>query len=193
MKKVYKSSRGAISTILIILAVAILLVSVIGYVVVRYAQSRNAQKQEETAQEEQGPPPKVYEYQLGSLKFFMDESLDLGNTLRAKASYQETITTTEKFVKVIVSAQNKGKVQTDSFMWDVGNLIDSEGRIFIPDIRAYYFLPQPDHCGAVLKPEFAPISCVKIYQVSRKSEGLKVEVVNKINNQRILLDLNFGG
>jgi hypothetical protein len=85
------------------------------------------------------------------------------------------LSTTEKFIKVTVAAQNKGKVNLPQFSWDIGNLVDSDGRNFVPiNEKAYYFLPQPSLCGEVLKPEFEPTPCVKLYEVSKASTNLKI-------------------
>ena len=77
---------------------------------------------------------------------------------------------------MIVRAQNKGKNDLKKFSWDIENIVDSVGRNFPPSSRAYNFLPKPNLCGAILKPEFEPTPCVKIYEVSKVSTNLKLEV-----------------
>ena len=77
-----------------------------------------------------------------------------------------------------VGVQNKGKIDTTRYSWELGNIIDSEGRNFIPiNERAYYWLPQPDQCGAVLKPAFTATPCARYYEVSKISTGLKLQVM----------------
>ena len=128
---------------------------------------------------------------IGDIRFVLQSSLDLGNYLKGSNSGYSDIQTSERFIKVTIGAQNKGKVETANYGWDVGNIIDSEGRIFSPITnRAYYFLPKPDLCGASMKPEFALVSCVRMYEVSKKSEGVKIEVVNKLSGSpAVLMDL----
>ena len=117
----------------------------------------------------------------------------MGNILVAD-NYQENLTTTERFIKVIVGAQNKSKINTRRGAWDLGNIIDSEGRNFISiDVRTYAFLPRPNLCSTLLKPEFEPVPCVRFYEVSKESDGLKLEVgfmsANSSKMQKGLLDL----
>ena len=39
------------------------------------------------------------------------------------------------------------------------------------------WLPDPDLCGALLKPEFEPTPCVRIYEVSTVSKNFKIQVI----------------
>jgi hypothetical protein len=51
-------------------------------------------------------------------------------------------------------------------------------------------LPKPDRCGAILKPAFKAIPCIKVYEVSRLSKNLKIEVkVNQAKKLSGFLDL----
>lgn len=187
-------SSGKISKVLIILAAVLLVVIVVVFVVIRVAATKKSQTSLVNSSTPQKPePPKpVYETTIGDIRFLLISSEDLGNFLKAKSSYEPDLKTTEKFIKVVIGAQNKGKNNTDQYFWDIGNIVDSEGRNFIPDNQAYYFLPRPDLCGSVLKPEFRPISCVKIYEVSRLSKNLKIEVkVGDSKKQPSFIDLKL--
>jgi len=110
-------------------------------------------------------------------------------------SYPPDLVTTEKFIKVTIGAQNKGKSNVLQSSWDIGNIIDSDGRNFIPIInQAYFWLPKIDLCGSILKPEFEPTPCVKIYEVSKASDSLKIEVnatldLNSSKKQKSFVDL----
>ena len=44
------------------------------------------------------------------------------------------------------------------------------------------WLPNPNPCGERLQPAFDPTPCKKIYEVSKESTGLKVEVKTGKNN-----------
>jgi len=122
----------------------------------------------------------VYETTVGDIKFTLESSVDLGSVLKSTKTYQKDLTTTGRFIKVIIGAQNKGKNETLQFAWEIVNIIDSDGRNFTPITnKAYSFLPQPDLCGAMLKPELAPVPCVRLYEVSKQSTGLKIEVVSE--------------
>jgi hypothetical protein len=96
----------------------------------------------------------------------------------------ENLQTTERFIEVKIGAKNMGKVNMEDGSWDIGDIIDSEGREFVPltnsDVRAW--LPKDDLCGELLKPAFNPTACVKIYEVSRESTGLKIRVITGQDN-----------
>ncbi len=174
------SSSGAVSRLLLFLAVAILVIIIIVFVVLKITSGKKAdvqKTQDQTAEQKTPEPPKsVFDATLGDIKFTLLDAKDLGSVLRAKDSYESNITTTERFIQVTVGAENAGKNNLDQYVWDLGNIVDSEGRNFIPDQRTYNFIPKPDRCGAILKPAFKPIPCVKIYEVSRLSKNLKIEV-----------------
>lgn len=189
----FKSERGQISKIIIILAGAVLLVTIVVFLAVKFFGSGRlpTTAKKDTTQEETEPPKPVYEITIGDIKFVMQSSVNLGSVLESEYAYGQDKFTTDRFIKVTVSAQNKGKVDTAYLTWEVGNIIDSEGRIFPPNRQTYQYLPQPDLCGAILKPEFTPVFCVRIHEVSNKSTDLKIEVINKAQKRKELLDLNL--
>lgn len=189
-----KSEAGYLSRTLMILAFVVLLAVVLVYGLLKYA---GVQKAAQVAKDEAGlnePPKPVYEATVGDIRFLFDSAIDLGAIIKAETLYQQDIFTTEKFIKVTVRAQNKGKIDTTPYAWEMGNIIDSEGRNFIADPNAYPFLPRPDSCGTALKPEFEPTPCVKIYQVSKASTNLKIQVsstsAGSSKKQEAFLDLN---
>lgn len=188
----WRSQCGQVSRAILVIAGAILLIIIIAFLAIKIASSKKAQTAPASVQEIEPPKP-VYETTIGDIKFILQSSMDLGNVLKPEKHqvYQKDLTTTERFIKVVIGAQNKGKIQTDQYVWEIGNIIDSEGRNFIPITnKAYYFLPQPSLCGAILKPEFAPISCTMMYEVSKQSTGLKIEVQAKSPKvAKALLDL----
>lgn len=126
-------------------------------------------------------PKAIYEVTSNDIKISFQEAYNFGNTLygsQSSSQYQKNLTTTEKYIMVTIGAQNKGKEDTPTNVWDLGNIIDSEGRIFIPaNYDVYSWLPKNNACGNVLKPEFTPLSCTKIYEVSKTSQGLKVQAL----------------
>lgn len=186
-------SKGQISGILIILAIAILIVIVAVFLILKLSANR---RQVSLIPEESVIPEKVYDIVLGDTRFLFELAKDLGDTLTpsmSRVAYQEGVITSERFIKVIIGAQNKGKENLKRYSWEVGNIIDSDGRNFVPSTNVFYFLPHPDLCGSLLKPEFEPIPCVKIYEVSKASTELKIEVIVTDKNgkkQTGLLDLD---
>lgn len=180
-------SAGQISKIFIILAVIILIVIIIFYAVVKITGVRNPKSENNSAVQNEPPPP-VYETTIGNIRFLYESAQDFGSTLVDKTPYQQHLRTTDKFIKVVIGAQNKGMINVEQYSWGVGNIVDSAGRNFISiNEKAYAFLPQLDLCGAILKPEFEPTPCVKIYEVSKVSNELKIEVF--VGKQKALLDL----
>jgi len=170
------TESGQVSNMILILAVALIIVIVIIFVVIRINATKNA-NDAKSANPSETPKP-VYETTIGEVRFVFKSAVDLGNILKSKNNiYQQDLTTTEKFIQVTIGAQNKGKTDLQQQSWDVGNIIDSDGRNFVSiNNQAYYFLPSPNLCGVVLKPEFDPVPCVKLYEVSKASKGLKIEV-----------------
>lgn len=170
-------SGGWISRTLIILAVVIFIAIIIVFFAIRFAS--NASKSKDGV--DSGEPPKaVYETTLGEVRFLFESAEDLGSVLKGSlstSSYQQDVVTTEKFIRVIVRAQNKGKINLPKFNWELGSIVDSDGRVFPPSDQVFYFLPKHDTCGETLKPEFEPIPCTRIYEVSKISEKLKIKVI----------------
>ena len=198
-KNILKNQSGQISKVLIIVAAAVLVIIVVIFGITRIVSVRKNNNQEknnspENTTEQEAPKP-IYETQIGDLKFIFQSSADLGNFLPAKVSYEKDLTTTERFIKVTVAAQNKGKNNLAQNSWSLGNIIDQDGRNFTVYNQAYNWLPKPDLCGAVLKPEFEPIPCVRIYEVSKESTGLKIQVISSGQGvgkkQTALLDLDL--
>lgn len=187
----FKKSPGLASRTLIILAVVVFLAMAVVYLALSLAGG-NQQAQQNQKKKVDEP---VYEKTLGDIRLVLESSIDMGSILPAKDRYQNTVTTTGRFIKVVVGAQNKGKIDTTTGSWDIGNIIDSEGRNFVAvDSKAYHYLPKPNSCGAILKPEFDPVPCTKIYEVSKESRGMKVVVTSLLPARATsLLDLNLPG
>jgi len=182
VKKINFSSGLASKTLVIIGIIGLILVIAV-YVAITVAVSRQQVDQEEEVL--QGPPQPVYEATVGPVRFIVQEARDLGSVLPSLQSYNPNLTTTERFIRVTIGAQNKGKTNLPLYSWDVGNITDSEGRNFVSiNDRAFGFVPQPDTCGALLKPEFSPVPCVKLYEVSRASTDMKVTVRYLDQNNR---------
>lgn len=188
------TQRGSVLRIVLILGAVVLIITIIIFAALRIVSSKKAAAPQNNESENKEPPKPVYETTVGDIKFTLQSSLDLGNFLRDTASsYRQDLATTERFIKVTIGAQNKGKNETGAFSWDVGSIIDSEGRVFLPITnKAYNFLPRPDLCGAILKPEFTPVPCVRMYEVSKQSKDLKIQVISKVPKQSVgLLDLHL--
>ncbi len=193
----FKMSSGLASRTIIILAVVVLLMAGLVYGVTRYTFNK---KSISTLPNTVEIPQPVYQASVGDIQFTFTNVKSFGKVLSGKISrfpnYQTDLVTTEKFLKVTVQAENTGKINTIQYAWDLGNIIDSDGRIFSPiNDKAYSWLPSPDLCGFVLKPGFAPTPCVKYYEVAKISTGLKLEVMAQTPKsskmQNTLLDLNI--
>lgn len=176
-KNINKSS-GQIAKALLALAIIILIALVIVYIVVK-----RAEKPPEPPPVDGDEPKPVYEATLGDIRFLFLEATDKGNVLYGKDSnqpqWQKDLETTERFIEVVIATQNVGKENTPDKMWDIGNIIDKDGRKFLPSGQEVSnWLPQYDQnlCGSVLKPSFEPSPCKKIYEVAKISTGLKVEI-----------------
>jgi|SRR3989344_2050510 len=172
-------SSGKVSTVLLVLAAMLIVLIIAVFIFLRISAVRNSTTQ--TVPDGDGPvePEKpVYETTLGDVRFVFESADDLGSVLVSPVAYQKNLTTTERFIKVVIGAQNKGKINLEQGSWDVENIVDSEGRNFVSiNNQAYAFLPAQNLCGVLLKPEFQPTPCLKLYEVSKESKGLKIKVV----------------
>ena len=199
------AEAGQVSKLLLVLAVIVLVAVIIVYLVMKMAEKPAAPVEKKVVQ----VAPLVFETQLGNIRFVFESGIDRGNALlpadiknsQYNFGQQKGLTTTEKFVQVTIGAQNKGTVNTEHGAWDIENIVDSQGRNFIP-LQGYTvdpWLPNPNLCGSLLKPAFDPVPCTKIYEVSKESTGLKIRVRtgkdNAANNlssgkvDELLLDL----
>ncbi len=178
------AEAGQAAKLILVLAVVIFVAALITYLILRMAE-KPANKNQVV---ENTPPQPVYEATLGDIRFVFESATDMGSTLYGSQSKnpssQRDLTTTEKFIKVVVGAQNKGKINTPQGAWDIENIVDSDGRNFVPiqNTNASQWIKGENLCGALLKPEFDPFPCVKIYEVSKVSTGLKIRVVSGRNN-----------
>jgi len=182
--KINKSS-GQVSRLLLVLAVIVLVAVLITFLIMKMAEKppKPVVKPVDTV------PQPVYEQQLGNIRFVFQSALDRGKVLKISevinsqfaSSSQKELTVSNpgaKFIQVTVGAQNKGTENTEQNAWNIENIVDSEGRNFVP-VEGYTispWLPNPDLCGALLKPAFDPTPCTKIYEVSKESTGLRIRV-----------------
>ncbi|TSC94766.1 MAG: hypothetical protein CEN87_300 [Parcubacteria group bacterium Licking1014_1] len=187
--KKYNKQLGQASRLLLILAIIVLVAVIISYLIVKMAE-----KPPRPSTEEQTVPQPFYEQTIGDMRFVFQEARDLGRVLSGSQSrypqWQKDLITTERFIKVTIGAQNKGKENIRNGTWNIENIVDSEGRNYVPlDYSASAWLPEQDLCGDLLKPEFSLISCVKIYEVSKISTGLKIRVMDTSKKAEALIDL----
>jgi len=177
-----KKTKGAISGIFLVLAIILVIVIIVVFVVLKISATKKTNttpSASSTAQPTNVPVQGTsYDATVGDVKFSFQSATDLGNTLtNSDPRFPQTLTTTDKFIKVIVGAQDQGKFNIMQGAWDVGDIVDSNGRHFVSiNDKAYSFLPTQNACGNLLKPDFQPTSCVKLYEVSKESTNLTVEV-----------------
>jgi len=187
MKNIFKNQSGVpseasaelgqVSRVIIFIAIACFLVIVVVYGVTTFISYQRAHKKTTATPTPEEPAGPLYDTTVGPIRFLFESAEDLGTTLKAQHSYNENLSTTERFIKLTIGAQNLGKINTSAYAWDVGDIVDSTGRHFVNiNDKAYDWVPRPDLCGTILKPQFSPTPCVKYYEVSRVSTSLKVQV-----------------
>lgn len=184
---------GQASRMLLVLAVIIFVAVIIVFLVMKMATPAPKPAAPATAPVVQLP---VYENQLGNIDFIFESALDKGTVLKKTdiinkefQQYDQKDLDVDnpgaKFIQVTIGAENKGTLNTELNAWTVQNIVDDQKREFVP-LQKYLvapWLPNPDLCGTLLKPAFAPTPCVKIYEVSNQSTGLKIRVeTGKGNN-----------
>lgn len=173
-----KLEAGQIARILLALAVILLVAIVIAYFVVKRAEKKPTPLPPTGTEQ----PLPVYDTTIGDVKFVFLETTNLGNTLWGSNSrepdWQKDLKTTERFIELIVGGQNVGKQNTEEGIWDIGEIVDKDGRNFTPleKDKVRNWLPEENLCGAVLKPSFEPTPCIKIYEVAKIAKDLKVRV-----------------
>ena len=194
MYKFNKSSQaGQASRLLLVLAMVVLVAGVIVFLVMKMAtpapKPKTTVKTPDTTVNTKAPDA-VYEKQLGNIKFSFQSATNRGTTLNSSdvvnnqnGSQIDSLSATSggRFIQVTIGAQNEGKLNIDQESWDIGNIVDSQGRNFVPmnadTVSPWIF--NSNSCGSLLMPAFDPTPCTKIYQVSDESKGLKITVENK--------------
>ncbi|KKP33217.1 MAG: hypothetical protein A2360_04815 [Candidatus Staskawiczbacteria bacterium RIFOXYB1_FULL_32_11] len=180
MKNNFNSQKGSVVKIMLALVIVCFVAVLVAFIVIKSATK--SVKPPVVEADVVGVPEAVYEATINDIKITFQEATNFGSVLLGSNSNnpksQKDLLTTEKFIKVTIGGQNKGKIDTTSNVWNLGNIIDSEGRNFIPNsYTANMWISKENGCGDILKPEFTPTSCSKIYEVSKASSGLKVEVL----------------
>ncbi len=180
-----KSESGQVAKILLVLLVIVVVAIGVAYMVTQKAQTpptpvNNANN---------AVPSLAYEVTVNDIRFVFIEAINFGSILYGKdtknPSWEKDIVTTEKFVRLVVAAQNVGTKNTENNYWDIGNIIDEKGREFVPSLqRVDPWLPEDDICGEILQPSFEPTPCTKIYEVARISKNLKVKVLLNKNGKK---------
>jgi hypothetical protein len=191
------NQSGQTSRILLVLAAVILVAVIIVYLVMRMATPAPKPVTEEPGINE--VPLPVYETRLGDIRFVFMSAINRGSILSAAEVIDSKYYNKKdlpisnpgaKFIQVTVGAQNKGTENIPEKSWDIENVVDSEGRNFVPldSNSTEQWVPINNSCQILLKPAFDPAPCTKIYEVSKQSTGLKIRVITgKDNNPN-----NFG-
>jgi len=183
----FDKSSGQVSRLLLVLAIVVLVAVIITFLILKMAEKPPSPNTPTT----HTIPLPVYEQKLGNIRFVYMSAIDKGNLLKASditkkvSSTQKDYPTGEKFIQVTIGAQNIGKENIEKNAWDIENIVDSEGREFVPTEGSAIkpWLPDPDLCGALLKPNFDPIPCTKIYEVAKSSSGFKIRIETGIDNK----------
>jgi hypothetical protein len=183
--KKHNKELGQVSRLLLVLAVIVLVAVVITFLILKMAEKPSAPVKPVTPT----VPLPVYEQTLGNVRFVFESAIDEGSDLKvADIINKQYVSSNQgdllvdnpgaKFIKVTIGAQNTGTQNTEQNSWNIENIVDSQGRNFVP-LEGYTISPwlaSPDLCGALLKPAFDPTPCTKIYEVSKASSGLKIRV-----------------
>jgi len=184
-KTEFLKQKGASALIIIgVVLVAIIIVAV----AVKLLMGPAEEPEEEKEPEESKPQ---YEVTIGNVKYLFEQAIDEGGVLEKEDGNFEDwrdpydAKSTDKIIKVTIKARNVGKVNINGRSWNVGEMVDSEGRIFEPERQADFrpWLPENNKCNVLLKPGFTPSSCTKIYEVAEVSKDLKVRVITNIDNK----------
>lgn len=186
--KEIKKSSGMIAQIILALAIIVLIALGIAFFAMRNAKKTPVK----TSADMNVPPPPVYDLTVNDIRFLSVGAVEEGNTLLGSQSKnprrQGDLTTTERYIKVTIGAQNVGKTDTRKGDWDLGSVVDSEGRIY-DSVDASNWITEQNSCGFILKPSFQPIFCIRYYEVARVARGLKLQVIS--GKGKSLVDLRL--
>lgn len=200
----FNKQEGQASKLLLILGVVILIAGVMVYLVMKMATPTAKPTVTPVVKSTPTPTPGLtFQKQLNDINFVFESVVNRGSALTASQitntdqfglSQSVTADPGGSFLQVIIGAQNEGQTNTAQGEWDIGNIVDSKGRNFIPMDNSIVgpWLSSQNACSALLRPAFEPVLCTKIYQVSDISTGLKINVLNKQKGKKamsFLLDL----
>ena len=185
MSEIKKSKSAGIAPIFIAI-MGVIIVAIIGVIIFSVVKKEPEKPVETPVVEpvkEEMPKP-IYEVIVGNVKFNSVEVEDMGSVLECekrpippeRCLPQDNANTTDKFIKVKITAQNMGQDNIIKGNWKVEELIDSEGRKFYSSTKTTKWIPEESRCGDLLKPNFKPTACIIIYEVSKHSIGLKTKV-----------------
>jgi len=177
MRKRKINSLGQIPT-KILIGVGVIIFLIIIVFVISKLSKKPLPPPPQPVEEKQEP---VYETTVGNVKFKLIEAKDRGNKLLASESKnpeytREDLITTDRFVEVVISAENIGKDNIPPNIWDMEELVDKESRKFYSSPQFDQWVLKESKCGEMLKPAFTPTLCTKIYEVANVATGLKVKV-----------------
>lgn len=187
-------SSGEISNAVLFGVLGIIIVVII-IVIINPFKKSPAPPSEEPKSEEP-----AYEVVINDVKFKLKDAKNLGNILKGTESKnpqsQQDIATTDKFIEVVITAENIGKENIAQGSWDLNDLFDSEERHFLYSQSFDPWIPEDSKCGDLLKPGFTATSCTRIYEVASVSTGLKVKVSAKLASSYLpaeegFIDLGF--
>jgi len=192
---------GQASGLILILAIVILIAGIVVYLVMKMAEPTS--KPRVLATTPTATPEPVYQKQINDINFVFESAVNKGKVLSISDIVNNDQFGTSQpvnadpggvFMQVTIGAQNEGRVNTAQDEWDIGNIIDSQGRNFIPLDSSIVgpWISSQNACNVLLRPAFEPVLCTKIYMVSDKSTGLKIVVQNKQKSKTAgssLLDL----
>lgn len=188
---------GQASRLLLILAIVVLIAGIIVYLVVKMATPVAKTPVVSLPAPISNTPSLVFQKQINDIQFIFQTATNKGNVLTTSEIINSApvvqieenqngpiqninATSGGKFIQVTVGAQNEGLANIDAGSWDIGNVVDSQGRNFVPldpSVDAPW-ISASNSCGALLLPAFDPVPCTKIYEISNKSTGLKITIEN---------------
>ena len=191
----FNKSSGQVSRLFLVLGIVILVAVIIVYLVMKMVTP--APKPVVSLPTATGTPSLVFQKQVGDIQFVFQNGVDKGTVITTAQIVNTQIvpqfesnqnapvsnlvaSSGGKYIQVTVGAQNEGLGNIDQGSWDIGNVVDSQGRNFIPldaTIDAPW-ISANNGCGALLLPALDPVPCTKIYEISNKSTGLKITVEN---------------
>lgn len=198
----FNKSSGQASKLLLILAIVVFIAGIMIYLVMKMATPALKPVSSATPKPTATPGP-VYQKQLNDINFVFESAVNRGSLLSGSdiinsnqfgAPQSVSADPGGSFLQVTIGAQNEGQANTAEGEWDIGNIVDSQGRNFIPMDNNVVgaWLSSQNACNVLLRPAFEPVLCTKIYQVSDKSTGLKITIQNKQKGKKAttsLLDL----
>lgn len=117
---------------------------------------------------------------LDGIRWRAIEVQEIGTLLEGDNEWTEDVTTTGKFVRVLINVENKRNEPDTGY--EAPALVDGQGRRFRAYDERFFYIPEEQSCYIENFNPNLPRDCMEIYEVAGDSTGLYKLVVNNFES-----------